>query len=77
MRSILLLFLHFPMAGLLLCLRVIIVNAVLITSYNPGQKGWIVRGDLVKFLSDVETLLLLISCQKSHQATYRIPNKIT
>jgi hypothetical protein len=54
------------LGGLLLCLRVITVNPALITSDNPGQEGCIVGGDLTKLLSDVNTLLLLISCQESH-----------
>jgi hypothetical protein len=53
----------FPLGGLLLCLRVITVSPALITSDNTGQEGCIVRGDLTEFLADVNTLLLLISCQ--------------
>jgi hypothetical protein len=63
--------------GLLLCLRVITVNPAPITSDNPGQEGCIIVGDLTKLLADVDTLLLLISCQKSHQARYTTPNNMT
>jgi hypothetical protein len=41
------------------------------------QKGYIVVGDLTKLLADVDTLLFLISCQKSHQARYTTLNKNT
>jgi hypothetical protein len=47
----------------LLCLRVTTVNPVLVTSDNPGQEGCIFGGDLTKLLADIDTLLLLISCQ--------------
>jgi hypothetical protein len=66
--------LHFTLGGLLLCLRVITVNPALVTSANPGQKVCIVD-DLLKLLADVDTLLLLISRQKSQQARYTTPNK--
>jgi hypothetical protein len=42
---------------------VITANSALVTSDNPGQEGCIVGGDLTKLLADVDTLLLLISCQ--------------
>jgi hypothetical protein len=58
--------LHFPFGGLLLCLRVITMNPALVTSDNPGQDCTI-GGDLTKLLADTDTLLYLISCQKSHQ----------
>jgi hypothetical protein len=45
----------------LLSLR-IITNPALVTNANPGQEGCIVRGDLMKLLTDVDTLLFLISC---------------
>jgi hypothetical protein len=51
------------LGGLLLCLRIIIVNPALVTSDNPGQEGCIIGGDLMKLLADIDTLLLLISCQ--------------
>jgi hypothetical protein len=38
------------------------VNAALVTSDNPGQEGYIVRGDLTTLLTDAE-MLVLISCQ--------------
>jgi hypothetical protein len=47
----------------LLCLRVITVNPALVTINSPGQEDCIVRGGLAKLLADVDTLLLLISCQ--------------
>jgi hypothetical protein len=56
-------------------LSVIIVNPAFITSDNRGQEGGITRGNLMKLLSDGDTLLLLISCQKSHQARYTTLNK--
>jgi hypothetical protein len=49
------------LGGLLLCLSVITVNPVLITSDNTGQEGRIIGGDLMKLLADVDMLLLLIS----------------
>jgi hypothetical protein len=52
----------FQLGGLLLCLRAITVSPALVTSDNPGQ-GCIIGGDLMKLLADVNTLLLLISCQ--------------
>jgi hypothetical protein len=58
--------LHFPLRGLLPCLRDITVTPALVTSDNPGEEGCIVGGDLTKLLADVDTLLLPISCQKSH-----------
>jgi hypothetical protein len=67
--------LHFPFGGLLPCLRVITLNPALVTSNNPEQ-DCTVGGDLTKLLADADTLLLLlISCQKSHQARYTTPNK--
>jgi hypothetical protein len=47
----------------LLCLRIITINPALVTSDNPEQEGCIVDGDLMKLLTDTDTLLLLISCQ--------------
>jgi hypothetical protein len=35
-------------------MMVITVNPVLITSDNPGQKGWIVGDDLTKLLTEVD-----------------------
>jgi hypothetical protein len=58
------------LGGLLLCLRVITINPALVTSDNPGQKGYIVGENLMKFLIDADMLLLLISCQESCQARY-------
>jgi hypothetical protein len=55
--------LHFPQGGLLLCPRVMIVNSALVAT-----EGCIVGGDLTKLIADVDVLLLLIRCQKSHQA---------
>jgi hypothetical protein len=65
------------LGGLLLCLRVITVNPALVPSDNPGQEGCIIGDDLTNLLTDVDTLLLLISCQKSHQARYITSNKRT
>jgi hypothetical protein len=67
--------LYFQLGRLLPCLRVITVNPALVISDDPGQKGCIIGGNLMKLLTDIETLLLLISCQKSHQAIYMTPNK--
>ena len=47
----------------MLCLRVVIVNPALIISDNPGQEGFIIGGETTKFSADVDTLLLLVSCQ--------------
>jgi hypothetical protein len=69
--------LNFPLGGLLLCLMVITVNQALVCSDNPGQEGLIIGGDFVKLLTGVDMLLLLISCQKSHEARYMTPNKET
>jgi hypothetical protein len=64
--------LHVSIEKLLLCLRVITINSALVTSdIIPGQE----IGDLTKLLADVDTLLFLISCQKSHQDKYTTPNK--
>jgi hypothetical protein len=62
--------LHFPLEGLLLCLRVINVNAALITNDNPRKEDCAVGGDVLKLLADTDMLLLMISCQKSLQARY-------
>jgi hypothetical protein len=69
--------LHFPLGGLLLCLMVITVNPALVTSDDPRQEGCIIGGDLTKLLADIDMLLLLISCQESHQARHMTPNKRT
>jgi hypothetical protein len=55
--------LDFPLKGLLYCLRVTTVNPALGTSDNPGQEDYIVGGDLMKLLADIDSLLLLVSCQ--------------
>jgi hypothetical protein len=68
---------YFPLEELFPCLKVMTIIPALVTSDNPGQEGCIVRRDLMKLLADVDTLLLLISCQKSHQVRYRTPNKST
>jgi len=47
----------------LLCLRVVNVNPDLVTSDDPGQEVFI-GGELTKFSADVDTLLLLVSCQE-------------
>ena len=48
----------------MLCLRVVTVNPALITSDDPGQKGFIIGGELTKFSADVNVLLLLlVICQ--------------
>ena len=47
----------------MLCLRVITVKPALITSDDPGQEGFIIGGELTKFSAEVDTLLLLVSCQ--------------
>jgi hypothetical protein len=62
---------HFPLGGLLLCLRVIIVNPALVNSDNPGQEG----GDMMRLLANADMLLILISCQKMLEAKYTTPNK--
>jgi hypothetical protein len=64
---------HFSLGELFFCLRVITVNTALVTSDNPGQEECIVGGEQTKLLTDVDMLLLLISCQKSHQARYKTP----
>jgi hypothetical protein len=38
-------------------------KSTLITSDKPGQEGCIIRGDLTKFVTDIDTLLLLIHCE--------------
>jgi hypothetical protein len=48
---------------MLLRLRFITVNPALITSDNPGQKVCIIRGDLMKLLTDVDTMLFLTQLQ--------------
>jgi len=53
----------FPLEGLLLCLRVVTVNLAVITSYDPGQEGFIIGGELTNFSADVGALLLLVSSQ--------------
>ena len=50
----------------MLCLRVVTVNPALITSDDPGQEGFIIRGELMKFSAD-DALLLLVSCQDPGQ----------
>jgi hypothetical protein len=65
---------HFLLRGLF-CLRVIAINPVLVNSVNLEQEGCIVGGNLTKLLIDIDTMLLQISCQKSHQARYMILNK--
>jgi hypothetical protein len=52
-------------------------NLAPFTSDNPGQKSCIVGGDLLKFLADVGTLLLLIISQKSNQTMYTTANERT
>jgi len=47
----------------LLCLRVVTVNTALITSDDPRQEGFNIRGELTKLSADVDALLLLVSCQ--------------
>jgi hypothetical protein len=44
----------------------ITITPALVNSYNPGQECYIVRGNLTKLVADVNTLMFLISCQKSH-----------
>jgi hypothetical protein len=68
---------YFLLGRLLVCLMVKTVNSTLVISHNHRQEGCIVGGDLTKLLADVDTLLLLISCQKSHQARCTTPNKRT
>jgi hypothetical protein len=58
---------------LLLCPK--IINPAPVTSDNSWQEGCIVWDDLMKHLKEVDTLLLLISCQKSHQARYKTRSK--
>jgi hypothetical protein len=70
MSMLLTLYFTFPLGGLLLCLRVITVNPALVANDNIGQERCIVGGDQTRLLiTDDDTLLLLISCQKSHQMT--------
>jgi hypothetical protein len=67
MSMLLTLLFTFPLGTLLLCLRVITVNAALVTSDNLEQENLLVRivgGDLTKIFIGFDTLLLLISCQK-------------
>ena len=47
----------------MLCLRVVTVNTALITSDDPGQEDFNIRGELTKLSADVDALLLLVSCQ--------------
>jgi hypothetical protein len=49
----------FPLRGLLLCLRVIIVHPALVISDISAQ-GYILEGNLTELFADVDTLLLLI-----------------
>jgi hypothetical protein len=58
----------FQLRGLLLCLRVITVNPVFITIDSPRQEGCLAGGNMMKLLADVNTLLSLMSCQKSHNS---------
>jgi hypothetical protein len=69
--------LNFLLGGLLVWLRVIIINLTLITSDNPGQECCIIKRDLMKLLADIDILLFLISCQKMHQSQYMTPNQRT
>jgi hypothetical protein len=46
----------------LLCLRVITINPALVSSDKPGHEGCIIGGNLA-LLTDINTLLLLITCQ--------------
>jgi hypothetical protein len=41
----------------MLCLRVIAINAALVTRDNPGQESCSVGGDTTKLLTDVDMLL--------------------
>jgi hypothetical protein len=59
--------LDFPLGGLLRCLSH--NGPAVITSDNPRQEGCIVDGDLTKLLSDVETLLRLISWENPGHKT--------
>jgi len=43
----------FPVGGLSLCLRILTLNPVPITSDNSGQERFIVEGELTKFSADV------------------------
>jgi hypothetical protein len=61
----------------IVAVSVITINPALVISDNPGEEGCIVGGDLTKLLADVDTQLLLISRQKSHQAKYTTPNNRT
>jgi hypothetical protein len=54
--------LHFLLGESLFCLRVIIINPTLVTSDNLGQEDCIIRGDLTTFLTDIDMLMLPISC---------------
>jgi hypothetical protein len=77
MNMLLTLLITFPLGGLLLCLRVITINPALVASDIPGQERCVVGGNLTKLLIDADMLLLLISCQKLHQARYTTTNKTT
>jgi hypothetical protein len=57
----------FPLGGLLLYLRVVTVNPALINNDDPGQEGFIIKGELTKFSADVDALLLLVSCRDPGQ----------
>jgi hypothetical protein len=57
--------------GLFHCLWGITVNPALVTSDNPGQEGCIVGGNLMKLVTDIDTLLLLISCRSWAQIWQR------
>jgi hypothetical protein len=48
---------------MLLCLRVITLNPAFTISDNPEEEGCIVGGNLMNFLTDVDMLLLVSSCQ--------------
>jgi hypothetical protein len=67
--------LTFPLAGLLVYLRVITINLALATRDHPAQEDCMDGDDLTKNLTDVVGLLLLISCQKSHQSDIRLQIK--
>jgi hypothetical protein len=77
MSMFLTLLFSFPLGRLFVCLRIITINPALVTRDNPGQEGCIIREGMTKLLTDVDTLLLLVSCQESNEARYTTPNKRT
>jgi hypothetical protein len=55
--------LDFSIGRIAALFKITTVKGALIASDNPGQEGCFIKGDLTKLLTDLDTLLLLISCQ--------------